>query len=205
MAIDHINLVLFDEKYYYMTLIGRFAFPLFAFFLVRNYLYFSTHKKQYFLRLFIFGLISQPVVMWVFHYPVYELNIFFSLASGIALMYALETKDYLLLLLVIFIASFSEYTLLGLLLIWSIYNVFKNENYMGYLILFLALVLITAPNHIIIAPFVFLVLLEAKSGFIVKYILHNSPEAPGIKISGLTKYFFYIFYPVHLIILGLIR
>lgn len=121
MLIDHINLVLYDRQYYILSLIGRLAFPLFALFLVRNYLYYSKSFKRYSLRLLTFGIISQPIVMKVFHYDLYQLNIFFSLLFGLIFIYSLDHKDYLLTFMSVIASIFSEYSLLGTLLIYAIY------------------------------------------------------------------------------------
>lgn len=67
-----------------MNLIGRIAFPIFAFQISEGYLH-TKNLKKYFLRLFLFALISQfPFMLF---YSIYTngftLNIFFTLFVGL--------------------------------------------------------------------------------------------------------------------------
>lgn len=58
MAIDHIGAVFFPESVI-LRIIGRIAFPLFAYCLVIGYLY-TRDVKKYLRRLFLFAVLSQP-------------------------------------------------------------------------------------------------------------------------------------------------
>jgi len=197
MTLDHINKILFNYNYYILTFIGRLAFPLFCLFIVRNYLYYTSSVSKYALRLFIFGLISQPVVMYAFNYPWYTLNIFFSLLCGLLLLVALDTKDYMLLFLVIVTSYFTEYNYFGLFLIYTFYTVYKRGNIISHLAMLGALVLITMPDYTwssLVIYFVVTVLQEIENYKIIYKQRHK-----------LFKYVFYIYYPAHLLLIELIK
>ena len=58
MFIDHIGYIFSNGKISYFNYIGRLAFPIFAFQISEGYLH-TKNLKKYFLRLFLFALISQ--------------------------------------------------------------------------------------------------------------------------------------------------
>ena len=58
MLIDHAGLMLFNDNPT-MRMIGRLAFPIFAFFIAEGFRY-TKSKARYAARLLIFALISQP-------------------------------------------------------------------------------------------------------------------------------------------------
>lgn len=59
MLIDHAGLILFP-KYEIMRIIGRIAFPLYAFCIAEGFRY-TKNRLHYFLRVFVLGLICQIV------------------------------------------------------------------------------------------------------------------------------------------------
>ena len=85
------------EKLYYidiaLRLIGRLAFPLFAFLLVQGFMH-TRSKKKYLIRLLIFALISElpfGLVMAVIHQP--SRNVFFTLSLGFMAIWGIEYID----------------------------------------------------------------------------------------------------------------
>lgn len=65
MFIDHAGEVFFPDSMI-IAIIGRIAFPLFAYCIVVGCLY--THDmKKYILRLAIFAVVSQPIYNMAFH------------------------------------------------------------------------------------------------------------------------------------------
>jgi hypothetical protein len=79
MAIDHIGVVLFPEIQF-LRVLGRFSFPLFGWLLVQGEQH--THNVyRYALRLLGLGILSQPIYMLTFE--VQRPNILFTLLLGL--------------------------------------------------------------------------------------------------------------------------
>lgn len=87
MLLDHSGDV-FLKKFTFLNILGRIAFPLFAFQLVVGY-YNTKSIKKYLFRLLLFALISQ-IPFGFFNYYAFDksdsFNIFFTLAFGILVM-----------------------------------------------------------------------------------------------------------------------
>ncbi|WP_010272632.1 TraX family protein [Paenibacillus senegalensis] len=64
MLIDHIGVVFFPENAY-LRIIGRIAFPLYAYALVQGYHY-TRSRPKYAWRLFVLAILSQLPFMWAF-------------------------------------------------------------------------------------------------------------------------------------------
>lgn len=71
MLIDHLGLIFFPEEPTF-RMIGRLAFPLYAYYLAQGFQY-TKSRKNYFVRLLVFGLISQ--VPYVFLNEAVEVNL----------------------------------------------------------------------------------------------------------------------------------
>src|SRR5690554_4189669 len=124
MFIDHIGYVFFPQ-YIIFRLLGRIAFPIFAYHISIGYIN-TSNLKKYAIRLFLFGLISQLPYNILFQNG--SLNIFFTLFLGLICIYALDKRNYIILALT-FIAAFIldfEYGFYGILTILSFY--FYREN-----------------------------------------------------------------------------
>lgn len=90
MLCDHVG-DSFIGHFSFLNLIGRIAFPIFAFQIVQGYMH--THNvKKYALRLFIFAFISQiPFMLFLStFYDSYYLNIFFTLFLGVICLYGFD-------------------------------------------------------------------------------------------------------------------
>ncbi|XMB85913.1 TraX family protein [Mycoplasmatota bacterium WC44] len=99
MLIDHIGVLLFPSLRILRT-IGRIAFPIFAYQVAKGYSY-TSDKKKYSFRMFIFGLISQ--VPYVFlnkdlipNYFHFNVMILFLYSLGVLFIFDLlkESKSY---------------------------------------------------------------------------------------------------------------
>lgn len=202
MFIDHIGYVIFDG-FSFFNYIGRIAFPIFAFQISEGYIH-TKNLKKYFLRLFIFALISQIPFM-LFHKILsneFALNIFFTLLLGLASIYIYDKSKHKFFGIVIsiiigIIAEFihCDYGFYGIAIILLFY-VFKNNNLLSSISFIIAVTI----NYLI--PII-------KYGFYNIYLyLYIFTLIPIIFISLYngkkgknTKYLLYLFYPIHLLLI----
>ena len=201
MTVDHVGAVLYPD-YTILRWIGRLSFPLFAYLLVlgiRN----TSNIKKYFIRLFIFALISQiPFFLAIDVGPFDHLNIFFTLSSGLIFLYYFRKGSIIAFFPIIFSSFFPfDYGIYGIATIGCIYFLVKNKNF-GIILLILLNILF---------------LIQSQSQFLSLFslpliLLHNNGSLMGkIKLNKKSiipiwrKYFFYFYYPLHLSILYLIK
>ena len=130
MFIDHVGVIFFPQQVIF-RIIGRIAFPLFAYQIGVGFTH-TRNEKKYFLRLLLFGAAIQLFYMLVApitgEYP-WNLNIFFTLALGVAAIFSYERKWYILFLCMIIMPSVLtltnsinvDYGTYGILLIFIMY------------------------------------------------------------------------------------
>jgi hypothetical protein len=194
----HITLLTIGSRtitlYAMMRLIGRLAFPIFSFLLVEGFLH--THNRfKYGCNLFLFALISEiPFNLAcsnALFYP--SQNVFFTLFLGYLGLCAIEHfKNKLfsatLSLVGLFIISFflkADYSYIGfgfILMLFALRNSRLIQALVGCCIL---------PSHMIAGlAFIPLSMYNGNRGFIK---------------GSFAKYFFYIYYPLHLLVIYLLR
>ena len=133
----------------FFNVIGRIAFPIFAFQITEGYIH-TKNLKQYFLRLGIFALISQiPFMIFLNSIGInkFTLNIFFTLILGLLCItiYDKSKNKSLGILLVLLLMILSEllkcdYGYYGIALTFLFY-LFKNKkSYMNISVTFLIIV-----------------------------------------------------------------
>lgn len=194
MLIDHIGAVLVSpltSMYWNMRLIGRLAFPLYCFLLVEGFGH-TSNKLKYARNLFIFSLLSEIPFDLAFNHAFLEFshqNVFITLFIGFLMMLVNEhwEKDmpwlpFISLIFFGYLNAFlsADYGFYGILLIGALYISRKQRLLQGLAVLFLGLYQRTASLSA-----VFIVLYNGQRG-------HQ------------LKWFFYLFYPVHLLLLALI-
>lgn len=202
MFIDHIGYAIFGG-FSYFNYIGRIAFPIFAFQISEGYIH-TKNLKKYFLRLFLFALISQIPFM-LFYKLVsngFELNIFFTLLLGLTCIYIYDKSKYKFfgVLISIIIGIISEFThcdygFYGVAII-LIFYIFKSNVTKASI----AFILITTIKYIIpIIKYglydVYLYLLICTLIPIIFISLYNGKKGKN------TKYLLYLFYPIHLLLI----
>lgn len=203
MFIDHIGYLVYHGTLSFFNFIGRIAFPIFAFQISEGYIH-TKNLKKYIVRLFIFAIIAQ-YPFWLFHNLIstgFALNIFFTLLLGLIciIIYDKLMNKFLSLPLCILIAFISEllqcdYGFYGVAIILLFY-VFKNNR----LLMNISFILCTIIKYVYYIsiygyPFIYTTLCLCTIFPLVIINLYNKKQ--GKKI----KYFLYIFYPVHLLLI----
>lgn len=194
----------FLGRFSFLNLIGRIAFPIFAFQLVQGYIH-TKDIKKHIIKLFIFACISQvPFMLFLSTFSNnYYLNIFFTLLLGTVAMLAFDkiNNKFLSFLIVLFMCLIAEvvhvdYGAFGVALVFVFY-LFKDNKLLTSISFFLLTFIEYLPNAIKY-PSVFTIYLQFILWTflaIVPILLYNGKQGPKV------KYLFYIFYPLHLTIL----
>jgi hypothetical protein len=220
MTLDHIGVILFTPghfDYQILRAIGRIAFPIFAFVLVEGFLHTSNYKK-YFIRMFLFALLSEipfdlalyRINLWSDYKVLFShQNIFFTLSAGFLSMYLIErfyVSCPLLSVLGVAVALFLAQTFhfdyggFGILVILLFYGYQRFYHWLpslfGYAFALLPL-LISGGSTRFFVLFSLLPLLFY-SGQKGEFSFANR-QLPG------GKYFFYVYYPAHLLCLAFLR
>ncbi len=218
MLVDHIGAVLFP----WMTVlrqIGRIAFPVFVFLLVEGFIN-TRNVRKYEVRLLVFALISEIPFDLAFYDTVLESshqNVFFTLFIGLVMLdvvtavqkrFGYGTYEILLelVVLVAFVAlAFllrTDYSGGGVLLIYCFYK-FRDMHPVKFILLgLICLLFYTRIEMFGLLAVIPLILYNGKRGFRQDGGLYSGEKrGPAYQ---LVRYLFYIFYPVHLLILHII-
>lgn len=207
MVIDHVGKIFFLDNMV-LAIIGRIAFPLFAYCLVVGCLH--THNfKKYILRLSIFAVVSQPFFVMAFHSTwegfvenILVANIFFTLVAGVLAISALMDikKRWWMLLIPIAMELLIglDYGFYGIGLM-IIFYLCRNKNWLSCLLI-VAWSCLHALSGDFITVFGVGLDLQFFSLLALPFIYIHTNIKPKIK-----KYFFYAFYPAHLLIIFLLR
>ena len=193
MTIDHINISLFNSKFYTLYCLGRIALPLFAFIFAYNLARLTITAiiyKRVLSRLIFFGLIAQPAYMVMLKSSSgLPLNIMFTLFIFTACIYLLQ-KDVLHILAALYLfiigQALVEYSWPGILLCMGFWLYCKSSNFINLVIISLSYILLGQLNENQSA------MLSLPLIIIATKIDLNVTRAP---------YFFYIYYPLHLYLL----
>ncbi len=199
MLIDHMAIclpyfVMQPDVYTVMRMIGRISFPIFCFCLTEGYAH-TKNIQAYIMRLFAFAIISEiPYDIGRGSQTLIELghqNVFFTLCLGLFTIYILENlcTGYVSRVITVFIscvAAFGmrmDYNYFGILLILTFYYM-KDNHFFRFIAVSLLNILKGQPTAII--SLIFIEFYNGKRGANVKYLL-------------------YAFYPLHFVVLFVIR
>lgn len=225
MLLNHIALLLLPEQtvlYYLFDWIGHFTAPIMVFFIVEGYQY-TRSKKKYATRLLLFACISQIPYYLAFHKPgeITSLNILFNLLLCFGILYALdEIKDPMwkksIVIALVMSSVICDWLITTAVMAVFLYN-YRNDKkkrmagfvygFCCYLLVHLVqcvseldegLVYVVAKGFVYFLNAIPILL----AGIIVTYCYNGQKTKVGGFIS---KWFFYLFYPAHLMILVIIR
>lgn len=212
MLIDHIGYVLFPEAEL-LRIIGRIAMPIFAFFIGEGCLH-TRDRKKYFLRLFVLALICQAVyiaesIITGSGMGLY-LNILFTFSCSVILCSAfLRLKeDNSLKNRIIFIAAVAVFYaadyLLGYASSETKLNITLDYGIEGIILPLFAVMSTDKRKKLLLFTFGLAFVAERLYGFgtpfffsaMIPVLLLCFYNGEGGKMK--LKYFFYLFYPLHL-------
>ncbi len=201
MAVDHIGLILFPDVTA-LRMVGRVALPLFGYLLIHNYLFFTSDKKKYIVRLWTFAVISQPFFYFI-AFP--SLNIFFLLALALSSIYLIESTKgtgsnsaiesmtgFVIVSLALVLSLFINYGVFGFALLLFMYLSFRKSEYAFFVFLSIALMNFSLTHVAYVL-----------CGFLFYPIIYYSGQL-DLSIKRMNPLFFYTFYPAHLLIIFLL-
>ncbi|WP_086312816.1 hypothetical protein A5821_000368 [Enterococcus sp. 7F3_DIV0205] len=197
--------------------VGRFTFPIMAYLLVEGFHY-TKNVRKYCMRLILFWLVS-IYPFYLLHNPTYAFsitdmpnNIFFTLLMGLLMLIVYSrTSNKVMRVLTVLLFSIltilSDWSIIGVLIIWSFYinhnQIGKKRTMIGTFMLFETISLVglfmnnAAPSWIAEA--------FSQFGFLaVLFLLVQYNGERGYSPKW-VKWGFYWFYPIHLVVLELVR
>lgn len=190
MLIDHVGYVLFPKTLIF-RLIGRLAFPIFAYLIAEGFTH-TRDVKKYLFRLGIFALVSEIPFDLASTGKVLEFghqNVFFTLFLGLAtIVLVSKTKNILLQFVSVFViaalARFlrTDYQSTGVMMI-ALFYIFRERK---------------VEKFFAVAILVLMMSGKLQSLCLLSFIpiaLHNGKQGPKMKL------FFYLFYPLHLLLI----
>ena len=193
MLCDHIGHALFPDLMI-LRIIGRISFPIFAYVLVEGFCY-TRDVKKYMTRLGVMAILSEIPFDLMASQKVLEFghqNVFFTLFLGILMLYLMSrTVNPLLQFAYAGIAMMTaeflktDYRYYGILIIlWFYY--WRSNKWVKYLGVAAIMLLFKGWTGCFTAM------------ALVPIALHNGRRGPKL------KWFFYIFYPLHALVIGLL-
>lgn len=191
MLIDHIGAVFFPTQYMY-RIIGRLAYPIFAF-LVSEAMVHTKDQYKYLKRLLVFGLISEIPFDLAFSKSISDLstwNIMFTLFLGALCIQTIQIKGY------------SAQTAIITALIMSLAQLINVDGGAYGVMTIVVFYSFRNQNSKILAMLIFIYAIAI--GWIYRYaILAMVPiSCYNGKKGWNMKWFMYGFYPLHLLILA---
>lgn len=230
MTFSHISTIFFDILPHYIVIlsamVGGITFPIMAFLLVQGAN--STRNiRKYLLRMFLFWIISIIPFHFATSIRVIHKHSFFDLFNNVGctlffslLMLHLLTKfdkvkskfKWCIVLFFLSITLSSDWGGIGVIVIYFIYA-FRNSKLKIYLapclisaeIILLGVIKYFILGFRLIEPFYLMDSVLRGLGPLLAIPLLKSYDSTSNKPSVFVKYLFYIYYPLHLFIIGIVE
>lgn len=194
MLVDHIGIVFYPENMIFRT-VGRLAFPIFAFLLVEGFCH-TKNIWKYLQNIFILALMSEVPFDLIFYGKFLEFshqNIFFTLFLALAGLSFYERFWYssarwgsLIAILCISELLHTDYSYTGILMVFLFYLFRERALWRNISIAFMNIAAIGSIQSWAVLALIPLAFYKGEQG-------------------RRMKLFFYAFYPVHLLLLFMIR
>jgi hypothetical protein len=195
MTIDHVGAILLPQVVW-LRIIGRVAFPLFAYQLAIGYLH-TRNLPHYVLRLAVWGLITQPIYMIAFDVRPWTFNIFGTLLLGLLAIWGWDRRKWWAIALALGITAIQlwlpavgpDYGLYGVLLclVSFVLSRHREQLVVGHALLHWLAGIMFWPSQVYAVAS-------------IPFILWP----PRLHLGRLSR-LFYAYYPAHLTLLVLIR
>lgn len=227
MTVDHIAWAMFDGYPsallpLVMHIIGRLTCPIMCYFIAEGYHY-TRNINKYTFRLFAFAFVSHFAYIFAsndfvdfksfipFYYGNFlnQTSVMWSLAWGLVMLRIADSKriksiyKVLLVILICIITLPSDWSCIAALCIMAIGtnrgNFRKQMSWMIFYVALYSLVYFFAIDK------VYGVLQMGVVLSIPVIAMYNGKRGKNPKINKFMKWFFYIFYPLHLFVIGLIN
>ena len=202
MLLDHLWATVVPGNNW-MTYVGRMAFPIFAFQAAEGYHH--THDlKGYCKRLALFALVSEiPFNLMMMSYPIFPFhqNVMLTLLLGLLACRAWDQRKWwkVALLLLAGVVTFPDYGVMGVTTV-LMFHVFRDWKWAQLLGLILINWFGFEGQHLILGSYE--VPIQAFAiGAILPILLYNGEKGKG---GRWLQYGSYLFYPLHMLILGLL-
>ena len=221
MLFDHTSFLIYNgASFSWMRCVGRIAFPIFAFQISEGYVH-TKNIKKYYIRLFIFALLSEIPFAWFYYIYIgdFSVDVIFTLLFGLLSinlydMFTNYSKNNAKSIQILY--KFVSFTFIGIIAFLAEKLSF-DYGYYGVLLILLFYIFrdkkILMNIFAIILTFIYYMPRFIKYNFHKYYIilffctliplifinLYNNKQ--GKKI----KWLFYVFYPLHLLIICIIQ
>ncbi len=227
MTVDHIAWAMFDgyptaPLPIFMHIIGRLTCPIMCYFIAEGYHY-TKNINKYTFRLFAFAFVSHFAYIFAsnafvdfksfipFYYGDFlnQTSVMWSLAWGLVMLRIADSKKIklickvLLVILICIITLPSDWSCIASLCIMAIGTNRGNfKKQMAWMIFYVALYSLV---YFFAIDKVYGVLQMGVIFSIPIIAMYNGSRGKNEKINKFMKWFFYIFYPAHLFVIGLIN
>ncbi len=222
MTIDHIgHFMPNSELYTPMRMVGRLAFPIFLFLILQGYKH-TKDVKHYILNLYIFALLSTYPFYYAFGF---YFNVFFTLGTVVLMLYLFtktknKIQNFIIFLLLFLISKPFDWGQPAILTVYLIKDYLNNNSKLATK-LPMTLGIVTWVNYVTEFEFSFLkdfflgvitlesiIMTSLNYSVYIAAILFATPFLTayngerGFRLTAYKKYFFYLYYPLHLIVIA---
>ena len=199
MVIDHVGMAFFPDDNIF-RIIGRIAFPIYCFLIVEGFFY-TKNVGKYIGRLTIFAIVSELPFDMVANNAWIDLtsqNVFFTLLIGLLTIYFINRqfnemmKSVILIIgMLVSILLMTDYTCYGVALIYVFY-LLRDRRVMACVLM--------ALMSVVMGPTQGFAVLAA-----LPIMLYSGRKGPKLADNGIVKYGFYVVYPLHLLIIFMVK
>lgn len=214
MLIDHTGMFFVPVSSplgFAMRIVGRLTAPIMCMFLAEGYIHTSS-KAKYGLRLFIFAVISQFAYAFAHGFSILtaDFNMIFTLFLCFLILLAYEKTEnnilkFVAIIICVAVSYFCDWGIIAPLWVFGFY-IFKGKKEKQT-----AIYCIVSVVHILYCTFIeiadgfnlYTTLMQAGVFlFVPLFYMYNGENG---RKNAFTKWFFYLFYPLHLVILEIVN